>query len=80
MVLVGGLAQKVLTAGVVKLVYTPALGAGPFGGGGSSPLSSTTNRYKRGPTGPAPNLHEKEPVYTGSFVAPALDFRAYCVI
>jgi hypothetical protein len=33
-------------AGVVKLVYTPALGAGPFGGGGSSPLSSTTFRVR----------------------------------
>jgi hypothetical protein len=28
-------------AQVVKLVYTLALGAGPFGGGGSSPLLGT---------------------------------------
>ncbi|MDQ1299930.1 MAG: hypothetical protein QG636_598 [Patescibacteria group bacterium] len=26
------------------MVDTPALGAGPFGGGGSSPLSSTTTK------------------------------------
>ena len=32
---------------MVKLVYTPALGAGPFGGGGSSPLLGTKTKKSK---------------------------------